>query len=140
MDLTPHMVVGAALGARVRRPAAALALAFASHFVLDAVPHFDIGWINGPNLNAAIDVTLGVTLCGIVAWKAGRWAPLAGALAAVLPEAPGLKERLEGWAAALLPHATWDPPWGVAVEVLVTMLALSWAWGVHRDRRSEPTS
>lgn len=135
MDLTPHMVTGAAIGARVRRPAAMLSLAFASHYVLDTVPHFNIGWINGLTLNGAIDLGLGLVLCGIVAWKVGSWAPLAGALAAVLPDAPGLKEPLEGPTSALLPHRTWGPPWGIVAEAVVTILALTWA-GVQGIRTS----
>ena len=36
-----HAVTGALLGATVHQPAAALPLAFLSHFLLDAVPHYD---------------------------------------------------------------------------------------------------
>lgn len=134
MDLTPHLVVGAAIGARVRRPALALPAAFVSHFVLDTVPHFDIGWINGPNLSAAIDAALGLVLCGVLVWSAGNWGPLTGALAAVLPDAPGIKEYVEGTAAVVLPHLTAYPPWGIATEVLATAAALGWGLGGPRHR------
>ncbi len=36
-----HAMTGALIGATVSEPAAALPLAFASHFLLDAVPHYD---------------------------------------------------------------------------------------------------
>lgn len=35
----PHVLVGAAIAAKVGNPALALPLAFASHFVLDLIPH-----------------------------------------------------------------------------------------------------
>lgn len=44
----PHAVVGAAVAAKVGNPALALPLAFASHFILDMVPHWN------PHLNTEI--------------------------------------------------------------------------------------
>ncbi|MFO7948501.1 MAG: hypothetical protein R6V19_16985 [Armatimonadota bacterium] len=42
MMATPHMLTGAVIGSTMpRRPWLALPLAFASHFVLDVVPHVD---------------------------------------------------------------------------------------------------
>jgi hypothetical protein len=38
---TPHVVVGAAIAARVVNPLLAIPLAFISHFVLDRVPHWN---------------------------------------------------------------------------------------------------
>src|ERR1700728_4818444 len=40
MLVTNHVLSGAVIGAAVRRPAPAFALGVASHFVLDAVPHW----------------------------------------------------------------------------------------------------
>jgi len=42
---TPHVIVGAAIATKVVNPALALPLAFASHFVLETVPHWN------PHLN-----------------------------------------------------------------------------------------
>jgi len=42
---TPHVVVGAAIAAKIANPALALPLAFASHFLLEKVPHWN------PHLN-----------------------------------------------------------------------------------------
>ncbi len=42
---TPHVIVGAAIALRVANPALALPLAFASHFLLEKVPHWN------PHLN-----------------------------------------------------------------------------------------
>jgi hypothetical protein len=43
MTATNHAVTGAIIGAMVANPVAALVLAFLSHFVLDAIPHFGVG-------------------------------------------------------------------------------------------------
>lgn len=40
MNATNHMAVGALIALTVKEPILALPLAFASHFVLDALPHF----------------------------------------------------------------------------------------------------
>ncbi len=42
---TPHVIVGAAIATRVANPVLALPLAFASHFLLEKVPHWN------PHLN-----------------------------------------------------------------------------------------
>lgn len=42
---TPHVIVGAAIATRMVNPALAIPLAFASHFVLEKVPHWN------PHLN-----------------------------------------------------------------------------------------
>jgi hypothetical protein len=126
VDVTPHLVTGAALGVRVRRPVAALFLALLSHFVLDAIPHFHIGWITGFTLFSAIDLGLGVVLTGVIAWRAGHLWPVAGGLAAILPDAPGLRERWEGSAFRFLPHPIWPPPWGIVTQIVVAGLAFLW--------------
>lgn len=38
---TPHVIVGAAIAARIANPAISLPLVLASHFVLDKVPHWN---------------------------------------------------------------------------------------------------
>lgn len=38
---TPHVIVGAAIAIKVVNPALAIPLAFASHFILDKVPHWN---------------------------------------------------------------------------------------------------
>lgn len=43
MTLTNHFMTGAAIAAVVQRPALAVPLAFASHFVIDAIPHYGYG-------------------------------------------------------------------------------------------------
>jgi len=125
VDLTPHLVTGAAIGARVRVPMTALVVAWASHFVLDAIPHYDFVWIGSHGLFEAIDIGLGVLLTGLIIWKVRHWWPLACALAAVLSDAPGLKERWD----TIFPHYQWAPPGGIAVEIVVVGAALLWGLG-----------
>lgn len=45
---TPHALVGAAIATKIPNPAVSLPLAFASHFVLDMVPHWN------PHLNTEL--------------------------------------------------------------------------------------
>lgn len=42
MMITPHAVVGAAVGSVVETPALAFLLGFVSHHILDALPHIDL--------------------------------------------------------------------------------------------------
>ncbi len=129
MDLTPHLVTRGAIGACVKRPIAVLILAFAGHFVLDALPHFDIAGIGDKGLLRGIDVRLGPLLTRGIAWKAKRLWPLAGAPAAVLADPPGLKERVDATYGGIFPHGVWAPLRGVLPEIVVTAGALAWALG-----------
>ena len=43
MTITPHFLIGATLAATTASPLVAFLLGFFSHFVLDALPHFDPG-------------------------------------------------------------------------------------------------
>lgn len=43
MTATAHALVGGAIAASISNPAAGIALAFASHPVLDMIPHWDLG-------------------------------------------------------------------------------------------------
>ena len=43
MTATAHALVSAAIAASVPNPALSLPLAFASHFVMDVIPHWDFG-------------------------------------------------------------------------------------------------
>lgn len=45
---TPHALVGAAIATKIPNPAISLPLAFASHFVLDMIPHWN------PHLNTEL--------------------------------------------------------------------------------------
>jgi len=98
---TPHVVVGAAIATRVVNPALAIPLAFASHFILEKVPHWN------PHLNSETekfgaptrkstyiviaDVAASLVLGGFIAARAlpdwGQTATiLAACFAAVVPD------------------------------------------------------
>jgi len=85
--VTNHVLSGALIGAVVRRPAAAFALGVASHFALDALPHW--GW-KGPLLQVAVpDGLAGLAAIGCFAALAPperRLAVLAGMAGAALPD------------------------------------------------------
>lgn len=98
---TPHVIVGAAIATHVVNPALAIPLAFASHFILEKVPHWN------PHLNSETekygrpskqstyiviaDIITSLALGGYVASRAipdwGHTATiLAACFAAVLPD------------------------------------------------------
>lgn len=68
MTATAHALVGAAIAKAIPNPAIAIPLAFASHFIMDAVPHWDFGtnWrTRSKNMTGALaiaETTLGITL------------------------------------------------------------------------------
>lgn len=43
MTATAHALVGAAIASRIPDPATAIALAITSHFIMDTIPHWDMG-------------------------------------------------------------------------------------------------
>lgn len=77
---TPHVVVGAAIAVKIVHPALAIPLAFASHFVLEKIPHWN------PHLNhekqkyghptkssttiVLVDATLALLTGSFIAYKA----------------------------------------------------------------------
>lgn len=68
MTATAHALVGGAIAASITNPAIGIPLAFASHPVLDIIPHWDfgIGWRNKNKftlfLESALDLLLGMVL------------------------------------------------------------------------------
>lgn len=70
MMATPHMLTGAAIGMALhRRPALALSAAFASHFVLDAVPHLDSHALYGVDGSGPTPMEAGIGIADFtLAW------------------------------------------------------------------------
>ena len=68
MTATAHALVSGAIAAAIPNPAISLPLAFTSHFVMDAVPHWDFGtnWRSRPKAItgtvAILDTVLGFTV------------------------------------------------------------------------------
>jgi hypothetical protein len=90
MLVTNHVLSGALIGAVVRRPAGAFALGVASHFALDAVPHWGKWSGRAHFLSVAVpDGLAGLAAIGTLAAVAPperRVAVLAGMVGAALPD------------------------------------------------------
>jgi hypothetical protein len=80
---TPHVAVGVAIASKIPNPFIAVPLAFASHFVLEMVPHWN------PHINT--DSTLALIFGSFVAYQAlpntgHAITILAASLASILPD------------------------------------------------------
>jgi hypothetical protein len=91
MVITPHVCVGAALGRGRRSLLAAAGLGFASHYLLDAIPHRDYT-LEG--VAGAAKLALDSTLAGaaLVLVRADRMM-VCGALAALVPDVLAVSSR-----------------------------------------------
>jgi hypothetical protein len=90
MLVTNHVLSGVVIGAAVRRPAGAFALGVASHFALDAVPHWGKFASGRAYLRVAVpDGLVGLAVMGTMtalAPRGSRVAVLAGMAGAALPD------------------------------------------------------
>jgi hypothetical protein len=107
LTLTTHAIVGAAIAAVMpTHPYLAISAAFASHFLLDAIPHWDYplrsdsinpsvaaalkfdGALLADMLTIAADALLGIVLALLLLANPSNWILIAcGAGAAILPDA-----------------------------------------------------
>ncbi len=108
---TPHAAVGAALGRWIRPPWLAMLLAYLSHWLLDAIPHYEAPSYARMRemldraylVQFAIDVPL-LALLVLWVWRVGgrwRWAMIACAVAAIGPD-------LIGRAWQMLPRSSFE--------------------------------
>jgi len=98
MILLPHLLVGAAIGAKVHNFAAVFILNIVLHFVADTLPHWEYfsGEITDIKLKkqwltflsrVALDFGLGLIVIFYFFWQSPAWPYVAvGALSAVLPD------------------------------------------------------
>lgn len=93
MTATAHAMVSAAIASSVQDPTLALPLAFVSHFVMDAVPHWDFGtnWRTRTKSKtgaiAILDTILGFSLAYFLfAGKAEGWLLVAAMVTGNLPD------------------------------------------------------
>ncbi|MBV9444591.1 MAG: hypothetical protein JO345_01625 [Streptosporangiaceae bacterium] len=108
MLVTNHVLSGALIGAAVRRPLPAFAMGVASHFVLDAVPHWG-KWRNRQHfLKVAVADGLAglaaIGTCAAIARPGHRLAIVAGMAGAALPDLDKPGELVLGrspWPAAV---------------------------------------
>ncbi|OGY25256.1 MAG: hypothetical protein A2864_01265 [Candidatus Woykebacteria bacterium RIFCSPHIGHO2_01_FULL_39_12] len=88
---TPHLLTGAAIVKLIPEPTIALPVAFASHFVLDAIPHWDGSprppYSNTIKINIAIDYIFGLLAVIILSTGDARFLWIvAGAITATVPD------------------------------------------------------
>jgi hypothetical protein len=147
---TPHVAIGAAIATKIPNPFIAIPLAFASHFILEAVPHWNPHIISetkkygAPTKRSviiiAIDVALALITGSVIAWQAmpDRGHALTiffASFASVLPdliESPYffLKMRnrfLKVWLnfhKSLQSSAT--PLWGLTTQIATIIAAIFW--------------
>ena len=101
MLVTNHVLSGALIGSAVRRPVPAFVLGVASHFVLDAVPHWGMWGSQRRFLRVAVpDGLAGLAAIGAFAAIAPpdrRTAVLAGMAGAALPDIDKPTQLWFGW-------------------------------------------
>ena len=93
MTATAHALVAGAIYRAIPNPVYSLPLAFASHFIMDTIPHWDFGtnWRDRPKkmtgLFAILETTLGITLAYFLFAGKGDGIPLiATIIAGELPD------------------------------------------------------
>lgn len=147
---TPHVAVGAAIASKIPNPLIAIPLAFASHFVLETVPHWNPHLVTetkkygAPTKKSVTIIIIDVTLAlGVGLFFASKVLPdvrhaatiVAASFFSVLPdliESPYffLKMRnkfLSNWLAfqkSLQVDTT--PVWGLATQILTILAAFWW--------------
>lgn len=147
---TPHVVVGAAIATQIPNPFIAIPLVFASHFILEMVPHWN------PHLNTetkkfgaptkkstivtAIDSSVALLIGSFIAWRAlpntgASILILACCLTSVLPdliEGPYffLKVRSEWAKKWIIFQKSFQndttPFWGILTQLLTIVTAILW--------------
>lgn len=141
MTVTNHLLAGAIIASVIKEPLLTLPLAFVSHFVMDALPHF--GYAGNKGYSEALKHTLSywvgiistVTVIGVIIFLVARglWLELAAGLIAVSPDLVGLynyaryerhsKEPSRFIRAFHLQFhraiQRYERPWGIYVEVMV---------------------
>lgn len=134
MTAVNHIATGALIGTAIGNPWLALPVAFVSHFMLDAIPHFGA---EAPNVNARnrdalfrkvffVDATLAVVL---MVWlvASGAWLALLCGIVAYLPDVAWLYRgyfehktgvhKRRNWFNQLHKSIQWsESRWGLAVE------------------------
>ncbi len=143
MTVTNHILVGAIIGLTVKNPVAATTLAFASHFVLDALPHFGYKGNRGYGKAleykltywvATLSVISSIIVVSLLAMQA-QWFALFTGLVAASPDVAGIYyyvayERWHRKPTRLLELAhtkfhryiQWcERPWGAIIEGAATI-------------------
>jgi len=144
MVLTPHILAGAALGASTVNPLVATVGAFALHFALDAIPHWDYD-IRSSRKKAILKVSADLAVAGVAVlfliWHMPleqQISTLIGGFFGVLPDGLLLLSFIfknkyldrfarfhNFWHWLIVPKGTKSPfIWGFGVQIVVILLAI----------------
>lgn len=152
MTITNHVLAGSIIGLTVVNPVLAIALALASHFVMDMLPHFGYAGRGGymevlrHRLSYIVAVFTAITTVLVIILLAAnsKWFALLTGLVAASPDAVGIYnwlayEKYGKQAKGLLRlvHVRFhraiqwcERPWGVILEVVTTTVLLFVLWGL----------
>jgi len=144
MTITNHVLVGSIIGITAKEPTLALSLAFASHFVMDALPHFGYEGNKGygealkHRLSYQVGIISALTTTGVIAFLIinAQWLALVTGLVAASPDLVGIYnyrkyERFGTEASQFIKlfhikfHRTiqqYERPWGIYIELAVFLL------------------
>jgi len=141
-----HLVTGAAIGRSVRPFWLAAVAAFASHFLLDFIPHSDThSLFGGPGaitrseaISTLVDVVLGVAL---VVWATARqpyrraavWAAFAAVVIDLVDNVPPWGPRFQSWTGTAwlsafhhgIQHNLARPQWPLGMAIQLAFLAVA---------------
>lgn len=145
MLITPHAVVGAAIGLRLKHPLKIIPVAMASHFLLDTIPHWqETIYPYRPSVATWVRIPIDLALAVLgVAWIARHGkrrrrdlatATIIGALAGTLPDLDalacanplllrnGFLKRYFFWHCGIQDET--PQGWGLVPQIAVSLAAL----------------
>lgn len=136
MLLTPHAMVGAAIGASTDNLVYIIILAFMSHFILDALPHFDWGTWHGYKefeLERKDYVMAGIDIAMVLIFTYYLWHNtydnklLIGAFFAILPD---LFDNVPFWKDTLRKYAPFKHLHSLHKLIHFQIKEKYWIWGI----------
>jgi hypothetical protein len=138
MTATNHYLVGVASAVLLKNPLVVLPVAFASHFVLDLLPHFGLGFDKERGkiliITAGIDIVFLILAISMTVNKYPTWYICSGIVAYmpdlawiyrfIFPEkfgslSPGPENKFNAWHSRLQKYERW---WGAFIEIGVAGL------------------
>lgn len=140
MTAAVHALSGAVLAVGIQNPVIGLPVAFASHLVLDAIPHWDFGtnWKKKTKLRLYIEATIDVLIGAAIVYFFFRnsvqptylWAMVLSAQLLDWLEAPAWFLNIQlapfTWAKNIqdVIHRKLDLPWGVVTQIPLVTAAI----------------
>ncbi len=144
MTITNHVVAGAVIGIAVGQPIVAIVLAFASHFLMDALPHFGYAGNKGftevlkHRLSYAVGIITLISTIAVIVLLAinGAWFAILTGIVAASPDAVGWynyvafeKKGNSAKSGLALLHVKYhrriqmfERPWGIYIEIVAFVL------------------